>query len=154
MDVNQAQARADIEKLKKFSAKSLKDETAEVTQTSATWMNRGLPRVSHELDDDIERLCNTLKQHRTCTTGGPHRDIIINIRLDGYRTIVEKDAPAEFIVDNASAEFGVLFLEPPTYRGVAIGRRPVSRHAIPDSRNCHICTTQYDNALSKRMSVD
>ncbi|KAI0543779.1 subtilisin-like protein [Xylaria curta] len=118
IDVNQVQARTDIiEKLTKFSAKSLKDEIAEVTQTSAKWVSRGSPHVSHELDDDIELLYNALMQYRTCKTEGSHRDIIINIRLNGYRTILENGAPARFIVDNASAEFGVLFLDHPHARG-------------------------------------
>ncbi|TRX88535.1 hypothetical protein FHL15_010574 [Xylaria flabelliformis] len=114
IDVNQVQTRSDIiEKLKTFPAKSLKDEIAEVTQTSTRCVSRGPPRMSHELDDDIERLYNALKQYRTCKTDGPHRDILINIRLNGYRTILENGTSAEFVVHNASAEFGVLFLDHP-----------------------------------------
>ncbi|KAI1131558.1 subtilisin-like protein [Nemania abortiva] len=114
IDDNYAQARIDIiERLTKFSARNLRNETAEVAQTSTIWAARNPPHVSHELDDDIERLYNTLKQYCTCKTKGFYRDITINIRLNGYRALVGKDADTDFIVDDASAEFGVLFLDHP-----------------------------------------
>ncbi|EHK41814.1 hypothetical protein TRIATDRAFT_287239 [Trichoderma atroviride IMI 206040] len=102
-----------IQKLQKFSARRLKNEIAEVAQTCNTQTARGPPHVTQELDDDIQLLYSTLQQYQSCNTGGSERDIMINIRLNGYRALGKNSDPASFIVDNASAEFGVLFLDHP-----------------------------------------
>lgn len=102
-----------MEKLTNFSAKSLKNETAWVAQISEASTTHGPPYMSPELDDDIKCLYKTLKKYRSCKLKESYHEIITNIRLNGYRTLVADSALAEFIVDNASAEFGVLFLDHP-----------------------------------------
>ncbi len=97
-----------MQKLKNFSAKSLKDETALVAQSSeSSSMPRRRQLMSHEFDDDIEHLYNILRQYRSCERAESCGEIITNIRLNGYRTV---------LAGNASAEFGVLFLDHPHVR--------------------------------------
>lgn len=104
-----------IEKLSKFGAKSLRRETAEVTQRGEPAAPQKPPHAGHELDEDIEHLLNTLRQYASCHADGVCSDIATNIRLNGYRTL-RAGAGAkhkDFILENASAEFGVLFLDHP-----------------------------------------
>lgn len=84
-----------------------------MTQTTDVWTGRGPPYVSQKLEDDMKLLYSTLQQYRSCKTGGSERDIMINIRLNGYRALGRNSDPTSFTVDNASAEFGVLFLDHP-----------------------------------------
>jgi hypothetical protein len=82
-------------------------------QTTNVWTDRGPPYVRQKLEDDMQLLYATLQQYRSCKAGGLEHDIMVNIRLNGYRTLGENNDSASITVDNATAEFGVLFLNHP-----------------------------------------
>ncbi|KAK0375213.1 extracellular alkaline serine protease [Colletotrichum limetticola] len=106
--------RADvINKLKNYSAATWKQEAAEAAQISDASATSPAPHNRHELDDDIQYLYRILEKYRSCQIDSSPGDIVINLRLNGYRNLAASGASVEILVDNASAEFGVLLLDHP-----------------------------------------
>ncbi|OTA94291.1 hypothetical protein M434DRAFT_30071 [Hypoxylon sp. CO27-5] len=102
-----------IEGLTKFSAETFQNETTEIMQTNEVSANECPPHMGHELDDDIEHLLKILQRYRSCNRKGANYEIRANIQLNGYRALAATSAATEFIVESASAEFGVFFLDHP-----------------------------------------
>lgn len=72
-----------------------------------------VPHKSHELDEDIKSLDRILKLYRSCQNDSSPGEIVANLRLNGYRNLAAGGDSVEILVENASAEFGVLFLDHP-----------------------------------------
>lgn len=118
MDPRQKDYRANaIKKLKEYSAATCKQEAAEAAQNNDASATSPAPHKSHELDEDIKSLYKILEQYRSCQNDPLPSEIVTNLRLNGYRNLAAGGAPDEFLVENASAEFGVLFLDHPHENG-------------------------------------
>ncbi|KAL8364202.1 hypothetical protein RB601_009781 [Gaeumannomyces tritici] len=114
VDPRRQDYRADaIKKLKNYSAATWKQEAAEVAQNNDASATSPAPHKRHELDEEIKSLYKILQQYRSCQNGSSPGEIVTNLRLNGYRNIVAGGASVKFWVENASAEFGVLFLDHP-----------------------------------------
>ncbi|KAK0753522.1 hypothetical protein B0T18DRAFT_424063 [Schizothecium vesticola] len=110
-----SQDEAQLEKAKSLlkNLERLCNEAAEVAQNNEASATAPAPHKSHELDEDIESLFKVLNQYRLCQDDSSPGEIVANLRLNGYRTLAAGGASVEFMVENASAEFGVLFLDHP-----------------------------------------
>ncbi|KAK1528597.1 extracellular alkaline serine protease [Colletotrichum costaricense] len=114
VEPNKKDYRADaIKKLKDYSAATWKQEAAEAAQVNDASVTSPAPHNSHELDDDIQYLYKILKQYRSCQNDQSPGDIVINLRLNGYRNLTASGASVEILAENASAEFGILLLDHP-----------------------------------------
>ena len=106
MDKTTTESRQELlDKLKRFSRKSLEDKTGTSTQTNESSSPRSLSiKTGNELHEDFKSLYSALRKYRSCEREGSHGEIVTNIRLNGYRRVN---------ADNATAEFGVLFFDHP-----------------------------------------
>lgn len=90
-----------------FLEKNINKDMAIVDQNSETSTTRIPLLIGHALDSDVKCLYDILNQYRLCKTKEPpshETEIQASIRLNGYRALNAEDA---------SAEFGVLFLDHP-----------------------------------------
>ncbi|KAK1706680.1 hypothetical protein BDP67DRAFT_582282 [Colletotrichum lupini] len=99
--------------LKAIRSATWKQEAAEAAQISDASATSPAPHNRHELDDDIQYLYRILEKYRSCQIDSSPGDIVINLRLNGYRNLAASGASVEILAENASAEFGVLLLDHP-----------------------------------------